>query len=96
MGDAADDVGSNWAQLTWHVHKAGARSAGPNAARLAFLEGYLEHADAATASRVPLYSALHSFLYAHQCLRHLRDVARREDALAMLTVCERVLEEGLE
>jgi hypothetical protein len=95
MGDPADDVGSNWAQLTWHVHKAGARRAGPAAGREAFLEGYLAIADGSTTSRVPLYAGLHAFLYAHQCLRHPRDVARHEDALEMLTACERVLERGL-
>src|SRR5437870_7297738 len=38
MGDPADDVGSNWAQLTWHTLKAGARTPIPNLGRHAFLE----------------------------------------------------------
>jgi len=95
MGDPADDVGSNWAQLTWHVLKAGTRSAGPDAGRRAFLEGYLRDADPSIAGRLPLFGALHCFLYAHQCLRHPQDVDRFEDATAMLGVCEHVLEHGL-
>ena len=95
MGDPADDVGSNWAQLTWHVLKAGARRAGPDAGRRAFLEGYLRDADRGITGRLPLYGALHCFLYAHQCLRHPQDVSRYEDAAAMLAVCEHVLEHGL-
>src|SRR5262249_55478438 len=95
MGDPEDDVGSNWAQLTWHVLQAGARSAGPEAARRAFLEGYLEDAGAGIPARLPLYAALHCFLYAHQCLRHPQDAARHDDATAMLAACERVLEHGL-
>ncbi|HYW24381.1 MAG TPA: aminoglycoside phosphotransferase family protein [Terriglobales bacterium] len=95
MGDPADDVGSNWAQLTWHALKAGARRAGPDAGRRAFLEGYLQDADPSITGRLPLYAALHCFLYAHQCLRHPQDLDRYEDAAAMLAVCERVLQHGL-
>jgi aminoglycoside phosphotransferase (APT) family kinase protein len=95
MGEPADDVGSNWAQLTWHVHKAGARSAVTAAARRAFVDGYLETSETRTSSQLPTYAAMHCFLYAHQCLRHPRDVARHEDAQAMLTACEQVLERGL-
>ena len=73
MGEPADDVGSNWAQLTWHVHKAGARNAGPAAGRQAFVEGYLDAADTTTALHLPTYAAMHCFLYAHQCLRHPQD-----------------------
>ena len=54
MGEPADDVGSNWAQLTWHVHKAGARNAGPAAGRQAFLDGisrHGRHGDGPAASR---------------------------------------------
>jgi hypothetical protein len=94
MGEAADDVGSNWAQLTWHVHRAGPRSAGPAAACRAFLDGYLEAADGPTMNRLPAYAAMHCFLYAHQCLRHPRDAARHDDAQAMLAACERVLDRG--
>jgi Ser/Thr protein kinase RdoA (MazF antagonist) len=91
MGEAADDVGSNWAQLTWHVHRADLRSRGPAAACRSFVDGYLEAADPTTVIRLPTYAAMHCFLYGHQCLRHPRDVARHEDALAMLAACERVL-----
>jgi Phosphotransferase enzyme family len=95
MGDPADDVGSNWAQLAWHVLKAGARRAAADAGRRAFLEGYLRDAEPGIPDRLPLYGALHCFLYAHQCLRHPQDVDRYEDAMGMLAVCERVLEHGL-
>lgn len=94
-GEPADDVGSNWAQLTWHVHKAGARSERPAAGRHAFLEGYLDTADPVIASHLPTYAAMHCFLYAHQCLRHPQDAGRHEDAQAMLTACEEVLARGL-
>ena len=107
MGDPADDVGSNWAQLTWHVHKAGGRTEWPAAGRHAFLDGYLDaaprlarpkrsgQADRLIASHLPTYAAMHCFLYAHQCLRHPQDPARHEDAEAMLTACEEVLDRGL-
>jgi hypothetical protein len=95
MGEPADDVGSNWAQLTWHVHKAGARSGGPAAGRQAFVDGYLATADRTTALNLPTYAAMHCFLYAHQCLRHPQDAGRHEDARVMLTACEQVLDRGL-
>ena len=95
MGEPADDLASNWAQLTWHVQKAAARSALPEAGRRAFLEGYLKDAAARTAARLPTYASLHCFLYAHQCLRHPLDAARYDDARAMLAACEDVLERGL-
>ena len=94
MGEPADDVGSNWAHLTWHVQKAAARSALPESGRRAFLEGYLKDADPSTAACLPTYAAMHCFLYAHQCLRHPLD-PRYDDARAMLTACENVLEQGL-
>ncbi|TMB01046.1 MAG: aminoglycoside phosphotransferase family protein [Deltaproteobacteria bacterium] len=95
MGDPADDVGSNWTQLTWHTLRAAARTPIPNLGRRAFLEAYLERTDAETAARVPTYAAMHSFLYGYQCLRHPQDPARFDDAEAMLGVCEHVLEKGL-
>ena len=95
MGEPADDIGSNWAQLTWHAHKASARSARPAAGCRAFLDGYFDTPDQTTAARLPTYAAMHCFLYAHQCLRHPRDLARHEDAQAMLRACERVLERGM-
>ena len=95
MGDPADDVGSNWAQLRWHTFRAAARTPIPDLGRRAFLEAYLERTDAETAARVPTYAAMHSFLYGYQCLRHPQDPARFDDAEAMLGVCEHVLEKGL-
>ena len=95
MGDPADDVGSNWAQLTWHAHKAGARTPIPNLGRQAFLAAYLGRTDAETAARVPTYAAMRCFLYAFQRLRHPQDSARYEHAEAMLRACEHVLAEGL-
>jgi hypothetical protein len=95
MGEPADDVGSNWAQLTWHVHRAGARKAVPAAARDAFVEGYFAAGDTATTLNVPTYAAMHCFLYAHQCLRHPQDPRRHDDARAMLAACEGVLGRGL-
>jgi len=95
MGEAADDVGSNWAQLRWHAHRAPARSARLAAARRAFLDGYLDSADPSTVSRLPTYAAMHCFLYAHQCLRHPRDSARQDDAVAMLAACEHALDGDL-
>jgi hypothetical protein len=95
LGEPADDVGSNWAQLTWHVQKAAARSALSEAGRRAFVEGYLRDAEASTAASLPIYAAMHCFLYAHQCLRHPLDPARFDDARAMLAACEDVLEQGL-
>ncbi len=94
MGEPADDVGSNWAQLTWHVHKA-RRDRGAAVARQAFVEGYLDKAEATTVAQIPTYAAMHCFLYAHQCLRHPRDLTRHDDAEAMLAACEHVLERGL-
>jgi len=95
MGDPADDVGSNWAQLTWHTIKAGAGTPIPNLGRRAFLEAYLARTDAGTAARLPAYFAMHCFLYAYQCLRHPQDPARYEDADAMLGAAEHVLAKGL-
>ena len=95
MGEPCDDVGSNWAQLTWHVHKAREGGAGVRAARQAFLDGYLQAADGTAAAQLPTYAAMHCFLYAHQCLRHPQDAARHEDARAMLAACEDVLERGV-
>ncbi|TMB59448.1 MAG: aminoglycoside phosphotransferase family protein [Deltaproteobacteria bacterium] len=95
MGDPADDVGSNWAQLTWHTLKAGARTPIPNLGRQAFLAAYLGRTDAETAARVPTYAAMRCFLYAFQRLRHPQDSARYEHAEAMLRACEHVLAEGL-
>jgi hypothetical protein len=95
MGEPADDVGSNWAQLTWHEHRAGEQRALPEAAKRAFLEGYLEAADPTTAACLPTYAAMHCFLYAHQCLRHPLEPARFNDARPMLAACEDVLEQGL-
>ena len=94
MGEPADDVGSNWAQLTWHMRKA-ATSALPEAGRRAFLDAYLAKAHPATARCLPTYAAMHCFLYAHQCLRHPQDARRYQDAAAMLAACEAVLEHGL-
>ncbi len=95
MGEPASDVGSMWAQLTWLSIKAGARATGALAGRDAFLAAYLARADAETADRVPLHAALHAFLYAGQCLRHLRRRARQEHAQGLLAVCAGVLERGL-
>jgi len=95
MGDPADDVGSNWAQLTWHAYRAGSSNEIPSAGRRAFLEGYLGAADVSAAGHLPTYAALHCFLYAHQCLRHPRDPRRFEDARFMLATCADVLEHGL-
>jgi len=95
MGDPADDVGSNWAQLTWHTLKAGARTPIPSLGRHAFLEAYLRRTDAETAARVPTYAAMHCFLFAYQCRRHPQDPARYENAEAMLAACEQVLAKGL-
>ena len=95
MGDPADDVGSNWAQLTWHTLEAGTRTPIPNLGRQAFLAAYLGRTDAETAARVPTYAAMRCFLYAFQRLRHPQDSARYEHAEAMLRACEHVLAEGL-
>jgi len=91
MGDPADDVGSNWAQLTWHTIKAGRTTPFPEAGRRAFLDAYLGRTDAGTAARVPVHAAMHCFLYAYQCLRHPQDADRHDDAAAMLGACEDVL-----
>ena len=91
MGDPADDVGSNWAQLTWHTIKAGRTTPIPEAGRRAFLDAYLGRTDAETAARVPVHAAMHCFLYAYQCLRHPQDADRYDDAEAMLGACEDVL-----
>jgi len=91
MGEAADDVGSTWANLRWHAHRAPARRARLAEARRMFLDGYLDSADESTAARLPTYAAMHCFLCAYQCLRHPQDGARRHHALAMLTSCERAL-----
>jgi len=95
MGDPADDVGSNWAQLTWHTLKAGTGTPIPDLGRRAFLEAYLDRTVAETAARIPAYAAMHCFLYAYQCLRHPRDPDRYADAVAMLDAAERVLARGL-
>ena len=95
MGEPASDVGSMWAQLTWLAIKAGARENCALAGRDAFLDAYLARADGDTADRVPLHAALHAFLFAGQCLRHLRRRARQEHARALLSVCADVLERGL-
>lgn len=95
MGDPADDVGSNWAQLTWHALKAPAGPAIPESGRSAFLQAYLEKANAEETESITVHAALHCFLYASQRLRHPRDPARYADAEAMLAACEGVLEEGL-
>src|SRR5207247_1915809 len=91
MGDPADDVGSNWAQLTWHTIKAGRTTPIPEAGRRAFLDAYLGRTNAETAARVPVHAAMHCFLYAYQCLRHPQDADRYDDAEAMLGACEDVL-----
>jgi hypothetical protein len=95
MGEPADDAGSNWAQLTWHVHRAGPSNARPAAGRQAFIEGYLDSADATTAMQLPAYAAMHCFLYAHQCLRHPQDPGRHEDARVMLAACQEFIERGV-
>src|SRR5207237_9118375 len=68
MGDPADDVGSNWAQLTWHTVKAGARTPIPNLGRQEFLAAYVGRNDAEPAARVPTYPAMRCFLYAFHAL----------------------------
>jgi Ser/Thr protein kinase RdoA (MazF antagonist) len=95
MGEAADDVASNWAQLRWHEHRAPDRSARLAAARRAFLGGYLDAGDTRSAVGLPAYAAMHAFLYAHQCLRHPQDRTRRDDALVMLAACEQALDGDL-
>jgi len=95
MGEPASDVGSMWAQLTWLAIKAGARETEALTGRDAFLDAYLARADGETADRVPLQAALHAFLFAGQCLRHLRRRARQEHARALLGLCADVLERGL-
>ena len=92
-GEPAEDVGSQWTQLAWHQHRAGATSRLPAAGSIAFLEGYLENAGSAVEKRLPLYAAMHCFLYAHQCLRHPQDPMRFKDARMMLEVSEAVLNE---
>jgi Ser/Thr protein kinase RdoA (MazF antagonist) len=92
-GEPAEDVSSQWTQLTWHQHRAGAANTLPAAGCSAFLEGYLENACSAVEKRLPLFAAMHCFLYAHQCLRHPRDPMRFEDAQIMLEVSEAVLNE---
>jgi phosphotransferase family enzyme len=94
MGEPADDVASQWAQLTWHVHRAAGARALPEAGRRAFMESYARDADPATLGCLPAYAAMHAFLYAHQCLRHPLDAGRFDDARAMLAECERLLERG--
>ena len=96
IGEPTDDVGSNWAQLTWHMQKAGAASTLPAAGRQAFLEGYFAGGATTTAACLPTYAAMHCFLYAHQCLRHPQDRARYRDGAAMIAACEAVLEGGLQ
>jgi hypothetical protein len=95
MGEPADDVGSNWAQLTWHALDDGAWGRQARAGRRAFLEAYLERADAATAARITAHAAAHCFLYGYQCLRHPHDADRHRSAQAMLAACAGVLERGL-
>jgi hypothetical protein len=95
MGDPADDVGANWAQLTWHTLKAPAGTAIAEEGRGEFLQAYLEKASAEETESITAHAALHCFLYASQCLRHPRDAARHADAEAMLAACEAVLAEGL-
>jgi hypothetical protein len=90
MGDPADDVALNWAQLTWHAARTGG---GPG--REAFLHAYLARSDAATAERVRARAAIQCFLNAYQCVRHPEAPAAVEDAQIMLAACERVLERGL-
>ena len=96
MGDPADDVGSNWAQLMWHTIKAGERRSLPEAGRRDFLAGYFAEPDAQVLASFPAHAAMHCFLYGYQCLRHPRDAARYEDAEAMLRACEAVLDRGIE
>ena len=43
-------MGSNWAQLTWHMHKARGKRALPEAGRRAFLAGYAAGRDASTSA----------------------------------------------
>src|SRR5436309_1774556 len=102
MGDPADDVGSNWAQLRWHAFRAGARTPIPNLGRRAFLEAYLELTDAETAARVPTYAAMDAFqaalpgfgsggLLIDGCrivhTRYRTSRAERREGKAFLSVC---------
>src|SRR5207244_4654078 len=64
MGDPADDVGSNWAQLTWQTLKAGGRTPIPNLGRQAFLAADVGRTDAAKAASGPPDAAM-------RCLPHL-------------------------
>jgi aminoglycoside phosphotransferase (APT) family kinase protein len=96
VGEPADDVGSNWAQLTWHEHKAGVHRALVNDAKRAFVEGYLAHDAAGTDATLATYAAMHCLLFGQQCLRHPLKAARFDDARAMLAACEGVLERGLQ
>ena len=94
LGDPADDIASNWAQLTRYALRGGPTRGTIEAGRRAFVEGCsLE--GTATAERLPAYAAMHGFLAAHQGLRHPRDDNRESAAAALLAVGERVLERGL-
>jgi Ser/Thr protein kinase RdoA (MazF antagonist) len=94
IGEPADDVGSNWAHLTWHSNGTGERAERAALARRAFLDGYLENATL-PAAVLATYAAMHCFLYAHQCLRHPQDPARDAHARGMLAAAERILDRDL-
>jgi hypothetical protein len=96
MGDPADDVGCNWAELVWlEFLAAPANNPYPAAGRRSFLASYLALCDEATASSIPVHAAMHCFLYGYQCLRHPHDTRRFIMSEAMLRTCEDVLEHGM-
>lgn len=95
LGDPADDLGSMWAQLRWLSIKGTRGPKRLERGRQAFLDGYLEDGPGETAASAPVQAALHCFLFAYQCLRHAAAPARRDQAQALLTTCEEVLEKGL-
>ena len=90
MGDPAYDVASWWTQLRRDALRSGSPLA--DAACRAFLEGYLERADAATIATLPGHAALMCFLNAFQAVR--RTAADAADADLLLATCEDVLAEG--
>jgi aminoglycoside phosphotransferase len=85
MGDPADDVALNWAQLHWYAAK------GRGDGRRAFLDAYLRRTDPGTAARLPVRAALQCFFNAYQCARRPQDPERFEDMEIMLRACEDVL-----
>ena len=91
LGDPADDVASQWAEMTLLALGSGSEADHARAGQEAFVKAYTSLCDAETTARLPMYSAIRCFLLAYQRARRA-DLGHDEIAEQLLGVCEDFLQ----